>query len=69
MIGEYRATQADRDARRHFTPEKTPIMDARSVITEWLAPVPDPFADLELRSAHSASALSQAADTGFIETG
>jgi hypothetical protein len=69
MVAEMRALHIDVDSRRHFTPEKSVIADARSVIEDWLAPAAEPYIDAELRSAHSATALSQAADTGFIEVG
>jgi hypothetical protein len=65
MIAELRATQADVDARRHFTADKKPITDARAVIDEWLAPAPS----LDETVTQSATSLRTAAESGYIEVG
>lgn len=65
MIAEYRALQADIDARRHFTEEKQPIMHARAVIADWLKPDPTP----QETAVHSAMNLRTAAESGVIEVG
>lgn len=67
MVAELRATQADVDNRRHFTPEKKPIMDARSMIEQWLTPAAE--ISPEMRSAQSAKSMNQAAEFGSIEMG
>lgn len=66
MVAEWRATQADVEARRHFTPEKEPIVDARGVIDGWIAPA---LESLETRAARSTTSLSKAAQIGLIEVG
>lgn len=65
MIDELRAKQAEVDSRRHFTKEKEPITDVRSLIDEWISPPPS-FEEL---AAQSASNLRNAAASGFIEVG
>lgn len=64
---ELRASQADIEARRHFTEPKQPIKDTRTVLREMTQPRPElPFED---RMAVSASKLRKAADDGFVEVG
>lgn len=67
MIAEFRAVQLDLDARRHFTPEKHPIVETRSYIDDIVSPAAGPSP--ELRSIRSASSLIAAAETGSVEVG
>lgn len=61
-----RAVYSDLANRRHFTEEKQPIRDTRTLVTEWSAPA---VADPAVIAAKTASNLQHAADSGFIEVG
>lgn len=67
MIGEMRAQRAELDNRRHFTEEKKPIIDSRTLIDEWLAP--GPTVDAEAVALNNAKNMQLAADNDLFELG
>lgn len=67
MIAEMRALRTEYDNRRHFTPEKTPIDEARSLVAEWTAPAMP--IDVEAVAARTAVNMRTAAEHDLFEVG
>jgi hypothetical protein len=65
MVGEIRAQHADYDARRHFTPAKQQITDARAQIAAWSdAASPRPEAAVARTAASFTTAAAHDLEVG-----
>lgn len=66
MVDESRALHRDFDARRHFTPEKQPIQDARTWLDDLTTAAAPPAA---IAASITGGGLDRADEAGLIEMG
>lgn len=67
MVADMRATNAERDHRRHFVELKKPILDTREFLADLMEPgIP---VDTEAVAAKSATGFRSAANDDLIEAG